>query len=172
MQKIHPKLDDGVDLFLVETIFDINPNANNWIEIGSHIGESTTIFLGFTKIKRIHTIDINPDTKPIIERRLHDFIKIDRLKYHFGKSEDIHGLFKDNSHDVVYIDGCHEYECVKQDIKLFYPKIKSKGFLCGHDYNDLWPGVKSAVHEFVSENELNNNDIITFTDSSWMIQKN
>lgn len=43
-------------------------------------------------------------------------------------------LFKDNSLDFVYIDGNHSYNYVKQDLKKWYPKVKSGGYLMGHDY--------------------------------------
>jgi hypothetical protein len=54
--------------------------------------------------------------------------------------------------DMVYIDGNHAYNYVKKDIELYYPKIKSRGLIGGHDIdmND----VSSAVHEFADSNGL------------------
>jgi len=46
-------------------------------------------------------------------------------------------IFVDNSLDFAYIDANHAYDFVVQDIKLWYPKVKSGGYLCGHDYFDL-----------------------------------
>lgn len=43
-------------------------------------------------------------------------------------------LFSDNSLDFVYIDANHKYDAVKEDIELWWPKIKSGGMLSGHDY--------------------------------------
>lgn len=43
-------------------------------------------------------------------------------------------LFSDNSLDFVYVDGNHAYEYVKQDLEIWWPKLKSGGFMCGHDY--------------------------------------
>lgn len=42
--------------------------------------------------------------------------------------------FEDNSLDFVYIDGCHKYESVKNDILTWLPKVKSGMFLGGDDY--------------------------------------
>jgi hypothetical protein len=157
---------------MIEKIFDINPNCHKWIEIGSHIGESATIFLGFHKIHELHCIDPNRDTTPIFMQRLHQFIESQRVKYYSGKSENFANLFKNKYYDVVYIDGCHDYDCVKQDIELYYPKIKQNGFLCGHDYTDSWPGTKLAIQEFFAQNNLDITKMLVFSDTSWMIQKN
>ena len=43
-------------------------------------------------------------------------------------------LFADDSLDFVYIDANHRYDFVKEDIELWWPKIKSGGMLSGHDY--------------------------------------
>jgi hypothetical protein len=43
-------------------------------------------------------------------------------------------LFEDGSLDFVYIDANHAYDYVKEDIDLWYPKVKSGGMVMGHDY--------------------------------------
>ena len=65
-------------------------------------------------------------------------------------------LYEDNSLDVVFLDGCHEYECVREDLPAWYPKVKSGGWFAGHDYiwrhtDPLGPPVKRAVDEFKIE---------------------
>jgi len=54
-----------------------------------------------------------------------------------ASSEIAANMFEDNSLDFVYIDANHAYEYVVQDIKLWYPKVKAGGYLCGHDYIDI-----------------------------------
>jgi predicted O-methyltransferase YrrM len=56
-------------------------------------------------------------------------------------------LYEDESLDFVFIDACHQYECVVEDIRAWYPKVKKNGIISGHDYNDSWPGVVRAVNE-------------------------
>lgn len=53
------------------------------------------------------------------------------------KSEQASILFCDNSLDFVYIDANHTYESVKQDIRLWFPKVKKGGIISGHDYLDI-----------------------------------
>jgi predicted O-methyltransferase YrrM len=49
--------------------------------------------------------------------------------------------------DIVFIDALHDYEHVKQDIALWWPKVRIGGILSGHDFNHKWPGVERAVAE-------------------------
>lgn len=60
-------------------------------------------------------------------------------------------LFQNNSLDFVYVDANHQYEFVKADIIAWYPKVRKGGVLSGHDYCDIWSGVKQAVNEFSQE---------------------
>jgi len=60
--------------------------------------------------------------------------------------------------DFVFIDGDHIYESVKADIFAWAPKVKSGGFIVGHDYNtkneDYIPNVCRAVDEIFDSSEL------------------
>lgn len=49
--------------------------------------------------------------------------------------------------DLIFIDALHDYDHVKQDIALWWPKVRIGGMLCGHDFNHKWPGVERAVFE-------------------------
>lgn len=46
------------------------------------------------------------------------------------------GMFADNSLDFVYIDGNHGYNYVRMDLSGWWPKVKSGGLFCGHDYGN------------------------------------
>jgi hypothetical protein len=111
-------------------------------------------------------------------------------------SESASQIFCDSSLDFVYIDANHSYEFVKQDIELWYPKIKKGGYILGHDYLDIewykdpnfaengkdkhiWNGtfyhglfgVNPAVDEFCEQMGCD----LTLTSEwfgSWMIKKN
>jgi hypothetical protein len=59
--------------------------------------------------------------------------------------------YPDDYFDWVYIDGNHLYEAVRADLELYYPKIKTSGFIAGDDYqlSGWWEdGVTRAVDEF------------------------
>ena len=56
------------------------------------------------------------------------------------------GFFEDKSLDLVFIDACHDFYEVYNDILIWLPKIKDGGFICGHDYDHPKIGnVKGAV---------------------------
>lgn len=68
-------------------------------------------------------------------------------------SSEAHVHIPDESLDLCFIDGNHDYEYVKEDIELYLPKMKKGGLLCGHDY-ESWPDyghkgwkVKEAVED-------------------------
>ena len=50
------------------------------------------------------------------------------------KGEHACDFISDGSLDFVYIDANHTYQAVKDDIRLWYPKVKSGGIIMGHDY--------------------------------------
>lgn len=56
--------------------------------------------------------------------------------------------FDDNSLDFIFIDAAHDYENVKNDINIWYPKLKNGGTLAGHDYHPTLDGVVRAVNEW------------------------
>lgn len=60
-----------------------------------------------------------------------------------------------NSLDLVFIDADHSYESVKKDIECWLPKVKSGGFITGHDYcNSAHRDVEKAVDEFFGKDRV------------------
>lgn len=77
-------------------------------------------------------------------------------------------LFKDQSLDFIYIDANHSYTGCKEDIKIWWPKLRIGALFAGHDYLDgvLQEGnygVKKAVDEFASCAKQK----VYFTDEEW-----
>jgi predicted O-methyltransferase YrrM len=153
----------------------INYNENikgSMLEIGSYIGESTYIFLESKKFNSITCLDMwaagydNNDSSSSkmdgVEEEFDSLAKTSNgiIKKVKNSSEFITELFEDNSFDFIYIDGNHTYEWVKQDIQKSLPKLKSGGFIAGHDYN--WSGVKAAIDETIGDVDC------SFQDTSWI----
>jgi hypothetical protein len=59
-----------------------------------------------------------------------------------------YNVARDFSHPVefIFIDGLHEYEGVKIDFDLWYPKVVDGGYVAFHD-STCWDGVKRVLLE-------------------------
>ena len=109
-----------------ESVFDVfryikdNINPQNWLEIGFHLGHSTTYTLeilpdvnvkslGVTKCRNADRYEIGDNLKVIYG---------DRFDYFLGDPPNAIELFKDQiNFDIALIDGDHKYESVVNDIK-------------------------------------------------------
>lgn len=72
-----------------------------------------------------------------------------RAKLLRGFSDDKLKEFKDQSIDLLFIDGNHTYEYVLKDLRQGWSKVRSGGCLCGDDYT--LKSVESAVKFFAQE---------------------
>eukprot|EP00403_Amphidinium_massartii_P016722 CAMPEP_0178427652 /NCGR_PEP_ID=MMETSP0689_2-20121128/29857_1 /TAXON_ID=160604 /ORGANISM="Amphidinium massartii, Strain CS-259" /LENGTH=410 /DNA_ID=CAMNT_0020049369 /DNA_START=86 /DNA_END=1315 /DNA_ORIENTATION=- len=73
----------------------------------------------------------------------------DRAKLLSVTSTEAAAAFPDDSIDVLFVDGCHLYDCVVEDFNLWLPKLRRgvETLVAGHDFSPQWPGVVRAVHE-------------------------
>ena len=80
-------------------------------------------------------------------------------------------LYDDNSLFFVFIDGSHLYESIKSDIIAWLPKVKSGGFIGGHDIDqpEEFNGVRKAVDELIGPNNI---VIYNKGYASWLHHKN
>ena len=76
--------------------------------------------------------------------------------------------YADRSFDFGFIDGDHSYEGCKRDIEAWWPKIRERGFIGGHDYhNKNFPGVTRAVEEFAAQLDR---PVETDQDYTWFVR--
>jgi MMP 1-O-methyltransferase len=50
--------------------------------------------------------------------------------------------------ELVFVDGAHDYDLVKLDFDLWFPKLNHGGIIAFHD-TITWPGPKKVVEEFM-----------------------
>lgn len=63
--------------------------------------------------------------------------------------------FAPQSIALLFLDGSHEYEHVRDDIAAWAPKVRPGGLISGHDYHPSWPSVQRAVDEAFGERVTN-----------------
>jgi predicted O-methyltransferase YrrM len=73
----------------------------------------------------------------------------DNLRMLRGKSSAFAGMLAGTCFDFIFIDGAHDYESVRTDIKLSFSALKPGGLICGHDYHNHGHGVVRAVTELL-----------------------
>lgn len=86
----------------------------------------------------------------IAERNLKTHKK--RYKLVKKSSGEAHTDFKDESLDFILLDGDHSYDGIKNDLEVYYPKLKKGGHIFIHD--TYLPDVQKAMHDFRDENRL------------------
>ena len=144
------------------------------IEIGSYVGESTTIFAtNFNQVLAIDPFLNDYDLSDITCHYMYltdvykiflNNIEIHKNISHIKKiSDEAKYEIENDFYDFVYIDGLHTYEQVKKDISNYLPKIKKGGFIGGHDYHSNHQGVMDAINENFKIDKL-------FSDTSWIVK--
>lgn len=144
-------------------------------EIGSYTGQSTLIFYkNLNNIKELISVDpfslsFNSDNL-FDTNNINDIYKIflNNIKPHQNikhiklSSEEASKNFNDEYFDFIYIDGCHKYESIINDINCWKTKIKKGGFIGFHDADSQ--NVVRAVSSFFDFNSgyITSDNSITF----------
>jgi hypothetical protein len=146
------------------------------VEIGVYKGENALNILKNLKVEKLYLIDPfelydDPTSKMGKDT---EFLKVESiaketLKDYEDKIVWIKKKSKEAIEDIpladfIYIDGNHEYNYIKEDMALYWNKIKDKGILAGHDITSK-EGVKKAFKEFSL-----NKTCKTFKDD-WVVYK-
>lgn len=181
------KLDNRTQL-LIEIKNEKN-DIENIVEVGVFKGEFAKELIKIFSPKKIYLVDIfqghaksgdKDGNNYQVVNLDNEFIKL-KKEYDTNPSVDIIKSdsktflkeLPDNSIDLIYIDGDHSYEGVKNDLQLSFSKVKNNGYICGHDYIEpRFKGVVRAVNEFCEENNLTIKYITNDGCPSYCILKN
>ena len=179
---IHDRFDDFLDCM---------PHNAIAVEVGVQGGGFAAYMLKKTNPKQLFLIDcwvyqdpnIYDDEEANVSNDLQEnlyqetkqrFANDSRVTVLRDFSKNAVSQFADESLDWVYIDANHSYDAAKEDIDLWWPKIKRGGILSGHDYA-VRPffGVVQAVNEFLIKNSLSFSCLTVEEHiyDSWAVQK-
>lgn len=157
-------------------------------EIGTFAGESAEIFARY--FDEVHCVDpfagnLTGDAARFswaeIEASFDERARTGgNIFKHKGLSMEVAGKVSTHSLDFVYIDGDHSYEAVNLDIAVWYSKVKPNGWIGGHDFSYLTPGVPKAVRKHFPGYEIQTSGLFRssslraikiFPDASWLVKK-
>ena len=160
--------------FTFESIYSemvrIFPDGSHFVEIGCWLGRSSTYMgveiINSTKKIKFDCIDswdfidedfwVNPLYLKYKNIAYDEFLKntkllSDVLTSYKMNSVNASKLYQDQSLDFIFIDASHTYDNVMDDLNYWYPKLKHRGIIAGHDYNN---DVKLAVDEFFRNKKI------------------
>lgn len=137
-----------------------------YMEIGTFNGGSLSLMLQNplpTTLYCIDPLNYMPNQKEMLEKNLCKFNKYNHNVHIIQKLSD-HAI-QDVSHvavDILYIDGAHDYNSVKQDFMKYEGLVTIGGFIVFDDYLDSQhsPGVKRAVDFIVAYLVKSNYEVI------------
>lgn len=121
--------------------------AKKVIEIGSWVGESTSIIADHIKPGMVYSVDWfkgnegtdlskladSQDIYKIFKSNIEELGLEKYVQTFVMESTEAAKFFSDNFADLVFIDATHNYLDVKKDIAAWLPKVRDGGIICGHD---------------------------------------
>ncbi len=163
-------------------------------EIGVWKGDSfLTLLQNCPNIKTLHGVDcyepyedylapgVFNSNQPSItyDKKEIDFIKLvcyhrleysgqkDKIRFHEMDSNEAAKYIDDDSLDFIFLDAYLTGEQTKNDLEVWYPKVKTGGIFSGHDWN--CKDVEVAVNHFRSYNNITK--IMCTYDNTWVWMK-
>lgn len=151
------------------------PHNAHFVEVGAFLGKSTSFMaVELSNCKKNirfdiidtwegsaeHQVGADSENPSVVQRTLYDNFKRNMKPVaHLINPVQTTSLkaaqnYMDSSLDFVFIDASHDYENVRADIRAWRPKVKPGGFIGGHDFHDLFPGVIQAVGEETPDFEI------------------
>jgi predicted O-methyltransferase YrrM len=161
---------EGVALMLLAQHF---PGEGTVVEIGSFLGKSTCwLALGAKAGERglVHAVDwFKPlshmaesedatdracvaagSTFPLFESHVRRFGVHDQVRAMVMDSVSAAAAWPGTPIRLLFIDGHHEYESVKEDFESWQGYVPKGGLIAFHDYGPSWPGVVRFYDETIA----------------------
>ena len=118
-------------------LYEIIPENGVVAEIGVFKGENAQDIIGYNKPSYIHLMDLwdYPNADYHLEKIVKPtFNNLSNVEIHKGDSLELAHKFDNDYFDWVYIDSNKTFKHTIEEIQLYIPKVKSGGYICGHDY--------------------------------------
>lgn len=153
--------EEGIDL-VERLVRDSRQHSGPIIEIGTLIGvTTTTMALAKAANQKIITVDLYSWTPWGIAPEAHEALTSLVLRYlvktgHVDRvrmdKDEFFGAYAGPAPAMVFLDALHDYDNTKKDIE--WAQRAGAKIIAGHDYSELFPGVKRIVDEMGGPREL------------------
>lgn len=149
----------------LEHVFNLIQGCESYLEIGTAEGDSMYVLSHALKPNsRITSVDLGEmGTRKLVEQIVQLLLPNHQVGIYRGNSMDPATYPKPRPHDVVLIDGGHDYATVKSDIAMYGP-LATK-YLLFHDV--MLPGVKQAVNEYLKDRDVKYYEFIRSEDKGY-----
>jgi predicted O-methyltransferase YrrM len=155
-------------------------SSKNIFEFGTCSGKTTALFAFNSSLEsKIYTVTLDPknfsnlsfnnnkDEKVAVRNAVKETVYNQFIFTNMSIKNKINLIFEDsiklnvdkfeNSMDLIFIDGGHNYSCVKNDSEKSFKMIKNKGYIFWHDYNIAKRSCRDVVkylHEISKTKEI------------------
>lgn len=184
IKKFVEKIDGWLTDKAGESLYNLAKNCKEngvIVEIGSWKGKSTIWLAKGSKVGnklKVYAIDPHTGSSEHKERygKVSTFAefkqniknaKVDDIVIPIVKTSEEAVKIFDEPVEFIFIDGAHEYELVKLDFKLWFPKLIDGGIIAFHD-TTWWAGPKKVAEKYVYKSKNFRNvgliDSITFAE--------
>lgn len=126
-------------------------NVQTFFEFGTYLGQTSYLLAKNFPSLRIHTLDLPASDvdrtsipisagerryveKPVVGAKFLDTPEQSRITQLTGDSATFDYSPFERSMDCVFVDGCHDYDYVKNDTLHARRLVKEKGMILWHDY--------------------------------------
>lgn len=124
-------------------------NAKHIFEIGTATGRTTYVLArNAPEDARIDTLTLPNEYEKFYYE---DTPVVSKISQHFGDSAAFDETRFSGKMDMIFIDGCHEYDYVLSDTEKALNMIKPGGVIFWHDYSPRMPGNFRALNELASK---------------------
>ena len=173
-KKVKGSMLDGDLLVLFNLTKDV-PENGLIVEIGCYYGKSTSL-LYYSKKESVILFTIDTFTGTERDQSKNQYCRMinNMVLYEFypriiyGSSRiGAANLFKEDSIDLLFIDGWHTKDEVMTDIGSFLDKVKDGAVICGHDWT-TYEGVRQGVLSFWDRSKIKTYE--SEKSSIWSIQ--
>lgn len=124
-----------------------------FFEIGTYKGWTlANVALNLPASTKIYSLDQHRHQSS--DERVREILKAPNIKLLTGNSFNFDFRPFEGKMDLVFIDGGHDYETVKNDTQVALKLVSPRGTILWHDYNLEHPGVYRFINELARELDL------------------